>query len=207
MLVDWAAAANGSHPTPFDLPLSLVLGRMPQKVSAPHQSPRDVPSPHIYTTIVRCHINTRRQPTLPDPTSLTLPTLPYLVCLSMSHMHQVYHFTTPPRVLTPLVLPPTVTTGATSSPGDGGSGSVSGSSGGGGSSPLSVRSVLGRVLRLVDVGSKRFLTNKVGIVTVIGTTIVTTIVTATYSPLSNSLAPTPIYLSYTPSYLLHFPLI
>ena len=115
----------------------------------------------------------------------------------------MYHFTTPPRVLTTLVLPPTVATGATSSPGDG----VSGSGSSGGSSPLSVRSVLGRVLRLVDVGSKRFLTNKVGIVTVIGTTIVTTIVTATYSPLSNSLAPTPIYLSYTPSYLLHFPLI
>ena len=93
MLVD--TRADGSHPTPFDLPLSLVLGKMPQKV---------------------------------------------------------YHFTTPPRVLTPLVLPTIVTNG-------GGESSQTDSTTT--SSPLTVRSVLCRVLRLVDVGSKRFLTNKV----------------------------------------------
>jgi phosphoribosylformylglycinamidine synthase len=62
--------------TPFDLPLSLVLGKMPQKE---------------------------------------------------------YHFTTPPKVARPLTLP----------------------------ADLTVVQALDRVLRLVDVGSKRFLTNKV----------------------------------------------
>jgi len=46
---------------------------------------------------------------------------------------KTYHFTTPPAVARPLALPAGVT----------------------------VRAVLDRVLRLVDVGSKRFLTNKV----------------------------------------------
>ena len=91
------------HPTPFDLPLSLVLGKMPQKV---------------------------------------------------------YHFTTPPRVLTPLVLPLTTTSTSTTSVGQVDS-SNSQTTGATTTSPLTVKAVLCRVLRLVDVGSKRFLTNKV----------------------------------------------
>ena len=46
---------------------------------------------------------------------------------------KTYHFATPPAMARPLTLPAGVT----------------------------VRAVLDRVLRLVDVGSKRFLTNKV----------------------------------------------
>ena len=90
-----------SHPTPFDLPLSLVLGKMPQKV---------------------------------------------------------YRFTTPPKVLNPLLLPQTITTGGDNGPVDEQTSQKSNSST---TTRLSVRSVLCRVLRLVDVGSKRFLTNKV----------------------------------------------
>ena len=77
---------------------------------------------------------------------------------------KVYQFTTPPRVLTPLVLPSTTTT-STSTSGNAGAGQVdssnSQSTGATTTSPLTVKAVLCRVLRLVDVGSKRFLTNKV----------------------------------------------